>query len=368
MQLVKSLICLLGRDNGERFLAIFASVLLLFFVVTGNVFTAWWAQLIWLVPSVLVIFYTTIRRVRDAGEKAGLAWSLVGLTALACILPLFLPHFSAYTPLMLVVFLGLYIFSLPAKDHQFYTLGYKGPVDLSAYAKPVKVQAKPLNARVEPVLFGGVNTGNPYNDAPYGTHGDEYLNRKAQAQPSELAKWRQDLYQWFRQHKKLSGSLASAMSVLIVTLLAWPYLPSNDHAQGETAQLMMPVIPSASVERNHRLEMPDDFYLMMTEHDGLVIHWQADIQRDGEIWSLASAKGDDTCQYIEFNNGDKVRPYNVAVENGGDYFASFSPLDSRMLVQSLEKRGNFGLCGYNFSLKGSQKALNSHPVYIELTD
>ncbi|WP_394176281.1 hypothetical protein [Thalassotalea litorea] len=370
MQLVKSLICLLGRDNGERFLAIFASTLLLFFIVTGNLLTAWWAQLIWLLPSVLIIFYTTIRRVRDAGQKAGLAWTLVALTTLALLLPVILVHWSAYTPLMLVVFLGLYVFSLPAKDHQFYALGYKGPVDLSAFAKPVKVKTKPLNARVEPVLFGGASaTANPYNDAPYAVHGEEYASRKSQqqAQISEFAKWRQDLHSWFSQHKKLSGSIASALSIGIVTLMAWPYLPGPEPEQVE-ATLMMPVMTSASTERNHRLEMPDDFYLMLTEHNGLVLHWQADIQRDGEIWSLASAKGDDTCQFIEFNNGDKVRPYNVAVENGGDYFANFSPLDTRMLIQSLEKRGNFGLCGYNFSLKGSQKALNSNPVYIELTD
>ncbi|QDP00526.1 hypothetical protein [Thalassotalea sp. PS06] len=371
MQLFKSLICLLGRDNGERFLAIFVTVMLLFFVLTSNLFTSWWAQLIWLVPSVLVVFYTTIRRVRDAGQKAGLAWTFVSLSGLSLLLPIFLPHWSAYTPLMLVVFMGLYVFSLPAKDHQFYTLGYKGPVDLSTFAKPVKVTTKPLNARVEPVLFGGANaSANPYNDAPYSAHGDEYANRKAneQAQLSEFAKWRQELHAWFSQHKKLSGSLASAMSLVVVTLMAWPYLPTADQQPSEATQLMMPVLASTTTERNHRLEMPDDFYLMMSEHDGLVIHWKADIQRDGEIWSLLSAKGDDTCQFIEFNNGDKIRPFNVSVENGGDYYANFSPLDTSLLVNSLAKRGNFGLCGYNFSLKGSQKALHSHPVYIELTD
>ncbi|TKB46947.1 hypothetical protein [Thalassotalea mangrovi] len=370
--MIKSLTCLLGRDNGERFLAIVTSTLLLFFILASNLFTAWWAQLIWAVPSVVMVFCTTMRRVRDAGRKIGLVWLFVGLTGLSLLLPTLLPlitpHWGAYSPLLMVVFVGLYLFSLPAKDHQRYGLGYVGPIDLSAFASTEKVSSRPLNARVEPVLFAQTNSAHPYQESMAQNPQDEYAQRLARQQVSEIAQWRQDLYQWFSQHRKLSWSLGTTLSLCIATALAWPYLPAGEQSPTETAALMMPVMASQHSERNHRLAMPDDFYLLLNEHNGLIVHWQADIQRDGEIWSLASATGDDTCQFVEFNNGDKIRALNVTVENGGDYFANFSPLDTHTLVESLANRGNFGLCGYTFSLKGSLKALSSHPVYLDLVD
>ena len=68
---------------------------------------------------------------------------------------------------------------------------------------------------------------------------------------------------------------------------------------------------------------------------------------------------------IEFNNGDKVRTITVVAEDAGSYYANFSPLDTQKVITSLAKRNKFSLCGYNFSLKGSQRTLNSQQVYSD---
>ena len=78
---------------------------------------------------------------------------------------------------------------------------------------------------------------------------------------------------------------------------------------------------------------------------------------------MLSGSGDKSCQTISFNKGEAIRPIGVLVDNGSDYFASFSPLDSKELIQALAFRGNFSLCGYNFSLKGSQAVLGKNSQY-----
>ena len=111
--------------------------------------------------------------------------------------------------------------------------------------------------------------------------------------------------------------------------------------------------------------MPDDFTLYLSEHNGLTISWNADDNDNTEIWSIYSALGDRSCKVIEFNNSDEIRTISVNVEATSDYFAIFSPLDTRSIIKSLALRGSFSLCGYSFSLKGSQSVLGKHPKYSE---
>ena len=120
--------------------------------------------------------------------------------------------------------------------------------------------------------------------------------------------------------------------------------------------------------RLSEITLPDSFSLMLSEHQGLIIHWQADSTSATELWSLTSAKGETTCQNITFNKGDKIRTTSVIVENNTEYYANFSPLDTKALIHAIAFRGNFSLCDYKFSLKGSQAVLGKHNDYAEFID
>ena len=115
--------------------------------------------------------------------------------------------------------------------------------------------------------------------------------------------------------------------------------------------------------KTQHLAMPDNFALYLTPHQGILLHWQADNVTSGQLWSQLTAKGDKSCQIINFNKGNDFRPLSIEVEANTEYFASFSPLDSQALIQALAFQGSFSLCGYDFSLKGSQSVLGKHNSY-----
>jgi hypothetical protein len=122
------------------------------------------------------------------------------------------------------------------------------------------------------------------------------------------------------------------------------------------------------VIRLNKVSMPDNFDLMTSENEGVILSWQAELVNDKEIWSLASAKGDKSCQSINFTKGDTIRPYSVSVENGSQYFASFSPLDTKILLKNIAFKGKFTLCGFTFSLKGSQATLGKNSYYANIIE
>lgn len=126
------------------------------------------------------------------------------------------------------------------------------------------------------------------------------------------------------------------------------------------------VTAADAYERNHKIIFPDNFSLYASQYNGLTIHWQGEITSLNNIWHIAKAQGDKNCQAIIFNNGEKYSVIDITVENSIDYFANFSPLDTNKIAKALAFRGNFTLCGYKFSLKGSQALLGKHGYYSEL--
>jgi len=121
-------------------------------------------------------------------------------------------------------------------------------------------------------------------------------------------------------------------------------------------------------QRNNKIEMPDSFWVMLDQNDALTIGWQGDYQKDGEIWSALTAKGDKDCFEINFTIRDEYRAMRVAVKNQGDYYADFSPVDTKKLIQSIANRDKFKLCGYEFSLKGTQAKLRNNKKYDSFFD
>ncbi|MGS0730174.1 DUF805 domain-containing protein, partial [Shewanella sp. 0m-11] len=102
--------------------------------------------------------------------------------------------------------------------------------------------------------------------------------------------------------------------------------------------------------------MPDGFSLAL-EEDVLIIRWLGETGAASNLWSLATAKGDKTCSRLRFNNGTEYRPLVVDLLADTGTEARFSPLDTEAIIVDMARRGNVSLCGYNFSLKGSQAAL-----------
>jgi hypothetical protein len=118
--------------------------------------------------------------------------------------------------------------------------------------------------------------------------------------------------------------------------------------------------------RTDRVSFPDNFSLLLSQHHGLIINWQADSSDNEKIWELQNAQGDKSCKEITFNNGKKTRTTDVVAENREQYFANFSPLDTESLLQEIAFRDYFTLCGYKFSLKGSQAILGKHIEYARM--
>ena len=106
---------------------------------------------------------------------------------------------------------------------------------------------------------------------------------------------------------------------------------------------------------------------MFNDQKALVVHWQADVVDNNEFWTLGTAIGDKSCKAIEFNNELPIRTLKVSTENNG-FYAYFSPLDTKALIKNIAFKNNFALCGYKFSLKGSQAALGKSAFYSPLVE
>ncbi|MCG9697817.1 hypothetical protein [Shewanella sp. Isolate11] len=103
-------------------------------------------------------------------------------------------------------------------------------------------------------------------------------------------------------------------------------------------------------------QMPDGFSVLL-DGDALLLKWLGERGDPGLIWSLKTAKGDSSCQNVTFNNGTQYRPVEVNLMKDTSTVARFSPLDTKAIIQDIAMRGNLTMCGYQFSLKGSQAAL-----------
>ena len=184
---------------------------------------------------------------------------------------------------------------------------------------------------------------------------------------SESSQHEQDLgeavRQYILQHKKLLAGFIAFLIVIGIGILLLVTL-SKETSPPLATQNTLAQNPS----RIHPVSLPDNFTILLSEHRAVIINWQADETQDQEIWQLTSAQGDTSCQSINFNNGDEIRTTSVVVEDGSNYFANFSPLDTKKIIKNIAFRGKFTLCDYTFSLKGSQAALGKHPVYAEIVE
>ncbi len=373
MPFLQAVFCLKGFDDRNRFFATSIVTILGFIFCSALLSDNLAVNVVILLLLTLVLTCSAKRRLHDA--KLNKNWQLVpgGLLLLTGILSLLLKNSSSYYLLILPFLSTALLLTYPSKktkEKKNYILGYYGPVDLSEYKQKTEVISTPKQ-RIEPTLAAQGASEQPYsydiideqNISANDTITDENDNK--QADIGELIRLK-----LLGNRKVQLGLIASITLIFIAVLVnsAVNFIPTNEHqtTSTESNEPQGPAIKVTSTilsNKAHLLAMPDNFNLYLSEYQGLIIHWQADQVANGELWSQLSITGDKSCQRIEFNKGSSIRPLSVWVENGSEYFASFSPLDSGELIRALAFRGKFSLCGYRFSLKGSQAVLGKHNQY-----
>ena len=357
----QSLFCFKGLDNGVRFAVISASVyfiLLLGFVLLGQ--SAALLVLGCLLAPVLGL--SAYRRMRDA---AGPSWYASLALIPLCLFSITLVYAASLALslaiLVIAALLSLFFARLiPVGKAKFYHQGYAGPA--------VTPGSSANRRRVEPSLggHGGVADANEYDaEAPYVNEGvSEEDNHQWQTSSSlqgfsdsmALRQWTH----WAKQNQKLLLGVVAGLGALVLIgglfeALSSDAEPISELVQETSEQVTAPIREEAKI--------PDGFSVLL-ENDVLIIRWLGEKGSEGEIWSLASAQGDRSCANLSFNDGSHYRPILVEYMPDTSIEARFSPLDTRGIISDIAMRGSIKLCGYDFSLKGSQSALSKNAVFI----
>ncbi len=355
--LFQSLCCRVGYDNRFRF-AIILILSHIFFILFSATFAGSnTISLITLLIANCAILFSTKRRLADSQLNKNwllppsLSFLLIGLIII------FTANQTFYWLTLLSLSVASVLLTYPSTQKKRYIYGYNGPVDLSEQYKSNH------NRRIEPTLVGGQQTNfeasnhnqNEYQSPP----SDELVDEKAQ---------QKDLGELIREQllgRKNAMLTVGGIVTVIVLAMIMTTIISQAPAEPVTNKKDNNVAEIEDATLANSLTLPDDFTLMTTSYDGLVINWQADETTTTTLWNIRQAQGDKSCQAIKFNDGDTQRTTKVTVANTDDYFAEFSPLDTQKIINNIAARGSFTLCGYSFSLKGSQAVLGKHPFYAQ---
>jgi len=346
--------CLKGRDNGQRFLLISLSCYLLLLLAIPMFERA--PLLFWLVQALALFLLSTsaLRRLRDAAAPLWLA-PIVPVVFLLTILGLLFAE-SAWRYLVLILPLlttlgGTFIANPNRRVVGSYLWGYNGPANnMENGEKATRWQ------RIEPTLAGET----PPEELEL--HGRLVDTRHGNAEQID------DRIQFSLSLPVARPTLMviAALLVLIFVAIAWHNWPSSQNQLAEEKTLSKNNVAEFTKERRSKIELPDSFWIMLDQNRALTIAWQGDTAADGEYWSAYTGKGDPTCAEIDFTVGGEYRVLRVEVKNGGDYYADFSPLDTDALVRDIALKDRFTLCGYEFSLKGTQAKLMAIPSYRDI--
>lgn len=328
-----------------------------------------------LLLSTVVITCATKRRLTDAKltknwlYTPSLSFSVIGLIIIS------FNHQALYWLTLISASLSSILLTYPGRNNVRYAYGYDGPVNLTT-----EKNSTYRNQRIEPTLTNQPSPGNLDNNGNYPTidnhtyqstqtHNDVYQNGA-----SHSGKSSQDIGELIRnkllnnQNSKYTilGLLAIITIAMITSLILSLSQPSETIINSTEENVESSNTQYAIMDRKNSITLPDDFSLLTTPFNGLIVQWQADTSSENTLWDIRHATGEESCQSITFNNDDSFRTTIVQVENMNVYVAEFSPLDTKSILKSIAIRGDFTLCGYSFSLKGSQAALGKHHFYAEI--
>ncbi|TQV85479.1 hypothetical protein [Aliikangiella coralliicola] len=366
MPLLKSLLCFKGYDNGRRFLLINLACYLLLILFSSVLAQAPVLLVLLLLVCTPVMLASSMRRIHDAGFATPFAAGPV-IVFWVCVFGIaYINHGASWTLLILAVLVTLAMTTISnarVRRERSYVWGYSGPINLSDSVDTPQPQHF-QQQRIEPTITGGSSELNTHVDGAgqveTGASGSvENHQYEEPAGRAAQVSWEQQLNQWFIANKQFTIVGSIVISLVVVVGIVLSLFDEEVPLQTVAEQ---PVV-EAPKERLNKIEMPDNFWIMLDKNDALTIAWQGDFKTDGELWSAITGKGDKDCFEISFNNRDKFRSMKVTVKNGGDYYADFSPVDTQNAIKAIALRDKFKLCGYEFSLKGTQARLMNNKKY-----
>jgi len=380
--LLKSLICIQGYDNGRRFLLINLSSYFLLLILNPLLNQANIVMLLLVFITIPILIASSIRRINDAGFSAHLAIIPPSIFILSTVILSYVESNSRWAILLLSVITTLTFTTISnarIRRNHHYNLGYSGPV--KAF---VNEQIEKQSSRIEPTItaqqssidtsdlvdtssstdiLASISASEPMTDDLQQKPLFNQSQSTAENSPLNKINWEQQFSQWIISNKKMALALISFLTILILTIIIFSSEP-----QTEDSIEIKPAIPQQK-QRLNKIEMPDQFWIMLDKFDSLTIGWEGDYKSGTDYetgknyWSAATGIGDKDCINLNFILGEKLRALNVKVKNNSDYYADFSPVDTLTIIQSIANKDRFRLCGYEFTLKGTGKLLRANKKY-----
>ena len=330
---------------------------------------------------------STLRRIHDA--KVSNKWMLftsVSFVLITVVISLIdeSNRSISYWLLVIPALSNFYFLTYPEKTQHIYILGYFGPIDLTT----LKQETINHSQRIEPTLL---TKAAEHSEQAFAEYELEHQTETNIPEPNVATVNAASGYS--NSSNKVNNKVNSfdfgekvrlfffnnkanqqkilivfiVLTLLIITAVVMSVNSTTPLVEGTIEQAeQVKTVPTHS--RLYPLTMPDNFTLYQSSYEGIVIHWQADTVNESKVWSQETAQGDESCQVIRFNQKLAIRTLAVQVENKSDYYATFSPLDSKQLIQAIAFKNNFSLCGYKFSLKGSQATLATNEHYAKIVD
>lgn len=359
MLLLKSLFCFTGLDNRRRYIVIHTSSYFLFALISSILSSSILLSFITLCFFVSLSTFSTKRRLKDANLNKSWLYPPAISFIIAGLIIMFTGHSTSYWLLLFPLAVSTLLMTYKSQNYNNYILGYCGDIDLSDYIKEENHQI-----RIEPTFNqGDINNSqeNAYRDE------DSVFSQNINSPKMATSQSANDIGEAIRL--KLFNHKNAFLTIVILILLVF------------MAMVLTSVISTSSEDNNiitddneiekvqlqqdrlHNVSFPDDFSLFVSPFDSITIKWQGDSTSKVFLWQQLTAQGDKSCKAINFNDGKMIRTLKVVQENSSDYLASFSPLDTKTIIKNIAIRGSFSLCGYKFSLKGSQSVLGKHSYY-----
>nr|WP_239480651.1 hypothetical protein [Parashewanella hymeniacidonis] len=291
-----------------------------------------------------ILFLTAQRRCRDANKPQWIGL----LSQLPWWLMTFIVSFSGsvswWLAIALLGIIGSMLLAVPpSRSVGRFEYGYHGP----ATQKMAKLNTV---RRVEPSLNGDVGS----SDSTEFANSDGHSSIGAQIQEViEEAPINQK--QWL-----IAG--AGLLGVVVIGIFINGFFTGNSNADDEQDAEQQQ--PPAIAKPKESVSLQDGFQLSLQD-DKLFMIWLGSDGNGEMLWQLADAKGDRSCRQLRFNNGTVYRPMTVErlADRNNSTQAGFSPLDTKDIIKDIARRGKVSICGYNFSLKGSQSDLSKSAVF-----
>jgi hypothetical protein len=360
--LLKSLFCLTGSDNRRRFIAIQLICFILFTIVSSFISFSSLLSFLALLFFVALCTFSTKRRLNDANLNMNWLLAPAGSFFIAGLIIIISGYGVSYWLLFFPLVISTLLTTYKSQKNN-HILGYCGTVDLNGY---IRKENHDHEKRIEPTFnSNGVEHS---QSSTYKDESNSFVQHREISKDSDY-----DIGEAIRL--KLFNNKNAVLTITILTLLVIMamILTSIISSSDKDESITQPKTEISTATKStpaflHEIKLPDNFSLFVSPFNGITIKWQGDGTNTDILWAQLTAQGDKSCMAITYNNGEKIRTLNVIKENSGDYLAHFSPLDTKVLIKNIANRSRFTLCGYEFSLKGSQSVLGKHSYYSKFTN